>query len=105
MYQKLTYYLILGYFFLTCQNLNSKPNNVVECEEPIPVFTLGEKSNPTKSQREELCSCIWAKFPVNSWERATSEKAKNGEKISFLYERAFPSRFRDAFKNCGGFDL
>ena len=65
-------YLLIGYLiFFNFQYSLSELNNVVECDEFIPVFTLGENSNPTKIQREKLCLCIWEKFPTNSWERET----------------------------------
>lgn len=47
------------------------------CKEPLPVFTLGEKSNPTKAQEAALCACIWQN--LGSWEREVSEKISKGK--------------------------
>jgi hypothetical protein len=77
----------------------------VRCSEPLPVFTLGEKSNPTKDQETALCACIWQS--LGSWEREVSEKIAQGKQseISALHMRAFPSRFGSAVKKCGGMNL
>jgi hypothetical protein len=77
----------------------------VHCSEPLPVFTLGEKSNPTKEQQAALCACIWQN--LGSWERRTSENIGQGKvsEISELHLRAFPSRFGDALEKCGGMKL
>ena len=34
----------------------------VHCTEPLPPFTLGRNSNPTKAQETTLCACIWQKL-------------------------------------------
>jgi hypothetical protein len=75
------------------------------CKEPMPAFTLGEHSNPTKEQEIALCSCIWSN--LGAWERRASEKMSqgNGAEVSFLDRTAFPSRFGRAIKQCGGMDL
>lgn len=77
----------------------------VHCSEPLPVFTLGEKSNPTKEQEAALCSCIWQN--LGSWERRTSEKIVQGKEseVSWLHRRGFPSRFGKAVEKCGGMKL
>lgn len=83
---------------------NAKPYEV-RCKEPLPLFTLGEKSNPTKAQEAALCTCIWEN--LGSWERQTSEKIVAGKEseISQLYLRAFPARFGKAVEKCGGMKL
>lgn len=35
-----------------------------QCKQPLPGFTLGETSNPSKSELDQLCSCVWSKFPA-----------------------------------------
>jgi hypothetical protein len=55
---------------------SAKPYEV-RCKEPLPVFTLGEKSNPTSAQEATLCKCIWDN--LGSWERRTSEKIAAGK--------------------------
>jgi hypothetical protein len=77
----------------------------VHCPEPLPVFTLGEKSNPTREQQAVLCACIWQN--LGSWERRVSEKIAQGKEseVSEMHIRAFPSRFGSAIEKCGGMKL
>lgn len=77
----------------------------VKCKEPLPVFTLGEKSNPTKAQETALCTCIWN--TLGGWEPEVSEKvaAGNESEVSEMHLRAFPSRFGSAIEKCGGMQL
>jgi len=81
------------------------PLHVVKCSEPLPEFTLGPQSQPTKAQEAELCSCIWAKF--GNWERRTAQLLVEGKQseISDLHMRAFPARFGAAVEECGGMSL
>jgi len=85
--------------------LSSAKPYEVRCKEPLPVFTLGEKSNPTKAQEATLCRCIWEN--LGSWERKTSEKIAAGKEseVSQLHLRAFPARFGSAVEKCGGMKL
>lgn len=75
------------------------------CKEPLPVFTLGEKSNPTKAQEAALCACIWEN--LGSWERQTAEQLSQGKEseVSALNMRAFPARFGGVIEKCGGMKL
>jgi len=75
------------------------------CKEPLPVFTLGEHSNPTKDQETALCTCVWNN--LGTWERRTSEKMAQGKEaeISGLDENAFPARLGKAIEKCGGMNL
>lgn len=75
------------------------------CKEPLPVFTLGEKSNPTEAQEAALCACIWQN--LGSWEREVSENIAKGKEseVSQLHLRAFPARFGSAIEKCGGMKL
>lgn len=83
---------------------SAKPYEV-RCKEPLPVFTLGETSNPTKTQEATLCTCIWEN--LGSWERRASEKITIGKEseVSQLHLRAFPARFGSTVKKCGGMKL
>jgi hypothetical protein len=75
------------------------------CKEPLPVFTLGEHSNPTKTQEAALCACIWDN--LTGWEREVSEKIAQGKEseVSEMHLRAFPARFGSAIEKCGGMKL
>lgn len=75
------------------------------CKEPLPVFSLGEKSNPTKAQEAALCSCVWKN--LKGWEREVSKKFSEGKQseISEMHMRAFPPRFGSAIEKCGGMNL
>ena len=77
----------------------------VHCAEPLPQFTLGLNSKPTKAQEVALCSCIWQE--LGNWEHETSEKISQGKEseVSELYMRAFPYRFGSAVEKCGGMKL
>ena len=77
----------------------------VKCSEPVPEFTLGEKSNPSAAKVAELCSCVWKS--LQGWERETSIKIKAGKEseVSALNMRAFPARFGDRLKECGAMSL
>ena len=84
--------------------LSAKPYEA-RCKEPLPTFTLGEKSNPTKVQEAALCACIWQN--LDGWEREVSEKIAKGKEreVSQMHMRAFPSRFGSAIEKCGGMKL
>lgn len=77
----------------------------VHCTEPLPVFTLGEHSNPSKEQVTALCSCIWQN--LEGWARDTSVKIAQGKEadVSALHIRAFPARFGEKIEECGGMKL
>src|SRR5690554_6742507 len=83
---------------------SAKPYEV-QCKEPLPIFTLGEKSNPTKEQETALCACIWQN--LGGWERDVSTKVAKGREseVSQMHLRAFPARFGSALKQCGGMKL
>lgn len=76
----------------------------VVCAEPLPIFTLGEKSNPSSQQIKTLCSCIWNTFPADGWERNTSRLIRTNQDPGWR-GRALVSRFGDAIKSCGGMNL
>ena len=83
---------------------SAKPYEV-QCKEPLPTFTLGEKSSPTKSQEGALCACIWQN--LGTWERDASTKIAKGREseVSQINLRAFPARFGSALEKCGGMKL
>jgi hypothetical protein len=73
------------------------------CAEHLPVFTLGERSHPTKAQEAALCACIWNQ--LGPWERRVSEQMFAHTDVSEFYMRAFNSRFGAAVEKCGGMKL
>lgn len=81
------------------------PHYEAHCKEPLPVFTLGENSQPTKAQESALCACIWQN--LGGWEREVSKNIAEGKTsmISELHMRAFPPRFMSALEKCGGMKL
>lgn len=83
---------------------SAKPYEV-QCKEPLPTFTLGEKSNPTKAQEAALCACVWQN--LGGWERDVSMKIAKGREseVSQVHLRAFPARFGSALEKCGGMKL
>ncbi|UDL90191.1 hypothetical protein LGH82_01990 [Mesorhizobium sp. PAMC28654] len=74
------------------------------CKQPLPEFTLGEKSNPTSDQLTHFCDCVWSKFPDGGWEQETSKKIRAGEDPGWR-GRAFNQRFSTAFEDCGAYSL
>jgi hypothetical protein len=84
---------------------SSGPPYEAHCKEPLPVFTLGVNSHPTKEQESLLCSCVWEN--LHGWERDTSEKISQGKEseVPEMYLRGFPSRMGSAIKKCGGMNL
>lgn len=109
--KKLTALLIIVAALCGCGRESSPPvssqgpHYEAHCKEPLPVFTLGEKSNPTKAQEAALCACIWQ--TLDGWEREVSEKIAQDRvsEVSKLHMRAFPSRFGSAIEKCGGMHL
>ncbi len=81
------------------------PHYEAHCKEPLPIFTLGENSQPTKAQETALCACMWQN--LGGWEREVAQKIREGKTsdISALHMRAFPPRFMSALEKCGGMKL
>lgn len=77
------------------------PIHAVKCAEPLPEFTLGEKSKPTPAQEKVLCACIWQN--LGKWEREVAAKARRGEDDWRM--RGFGPRFGAALEKCGGYKL
>ena len=75
------------------------------CPQPLPEFTLGEKSNPSKTQVQQLCACIWNKLPDGGWEREAAILISQGKDPGFLKRNGFISRFGEALEVCGGYKL
>jgi hypothetical protein len=46
-------------------------------QQSLPEFTLGEKSNPTDEQVDQLCQCIWNK--LGSWEKRVADALSKGD--------------------------
>ena len=81
-----------------------KKDKAVICLEPLPKFTLGEKSNPSNKEVKNLCTCIWTSFPSGGWEQKTSEKIRAGLNPGQSGVEFIP-RFGEALKKCGGYKL
>ena len=81
-----------------------KKKRMVICKEPLPEFTLAEKSNPSDLEVKKLCTCIWQQFPSNGWEQQTSIKIRQGEDPGWR-GRALISRFGSALEKCDGYNL
>lgn len=81
-----------------------KNKKEVVCSESLPIFTLGENSNPTPDQIKSLCSCIWTKFPTDGWERKTAQMIRNNQDPGWR-GKGLISRFGEALKACGGMNL
>jgi len=103
-------FLTFSLFIFMSFNLNAadsyfdKSEKTVVCKEPLPIFTLGENSNPSNKQVRTLCSCIWNEFPTTGWERETSEKIRNGIDPGWR-GKGLVGRFSKALEKCGGYNL
>ena len=82
-----------------------QPLYEAHCKEPLPAFTLGEHSKPTRAQEAALCACIWAR--LEGWERDVSQKIAQGKEaeLSDIQIRGFVPRFGSAIAACGGMKL
>jgi hypothetical protein len=81
------------------------PHYEAHCKEPLPVFTIGENSNPTKDQESALCACIWNSLEQS--DRVTSENIRQSKEsqVSASELQDFIRSFRDALEKCGGMKL
>lgn len=78
---------------------------VVKCRESIPEFSLGPNSHPIEAEVQQLCACMWQH--MNGWEKETSRAIVEGREreVSALNMRAFPARFGQRVRECGGDSL
>ena len=98
--------LIIGFSSIgyTADSYFNKSEKAVVCKEPLPIFTLGENSNPNNKQVSKLCSCVWNEFPKGGWEQKTSEKIRNGNDPGWR-GKGLIQRFSKALDKCGGYKL
>ena len=102
--ENLKFIILLSVIFWCAQLEPAIAARTFNCSEPLPEFTLGPSSNPTRQQIKELCSCIWEKFPEGGWERRTSGEIKASRNPGWR-GRAFISRVGKALEDCGGYKL
>lgn len=105
--KKLILYLVAFAFsnpIVANESYFDKKDREVVCAEPLPKFTLSEKSNPSNSEVKKLCTCIWTSFPNGGWEQRASEKLRAGLKPE-QSTQAFANRFGEALKKCDGYKL
>ena len=78
----------------------------IYCKEPLPPFNTLEGSNPNALKVKELCSCMWNKFPKNSWERKVLIKLyKNNYEGGVLRQANVFEKLGRNFGSCGGYQL
>ena len=83
-------------------------NKVVNCEQPIPHFTLGRNSSPTTQQVEDLCECIWQEVGDDVRKIFETLRATEGQAPEGTTEQDIEniiSVFGDSVRTCGGMDL
>jgi hypothetical protein len=99
--------LLIALIFLPMKTVQAnesffdKKRKTVNCAEPLPIFTLAEKSNPSNSEVKKLCACIWTSFSDGGWEQKISEKIRAGVNPGPDVNEFIP-RFGEALKKCGG---
>ena len=93
------------YLWAFSKNIPNKSAFIVNCEVPIPEFTLGYDSDPNKSEIEALCSCIWEKMSAK--EKEISKKIQNNHQNEITKDmiQKFTYNFGNIVENCGGKDL
>jgi hypothetical protein len=96
--------LLISFLWIAVSTAHATPVTV-KCVEPLPEFTLGENSRPSKTQIENLCRCIWNQLPEDGWEREASIALSKGQDPGFMYRNGFISRFGKALERCGGYKL
>ena len=85
---------------------HSEPlNRTFICQEPLPEFTLGPKSNPSDQQITDLCKCVWENLPDAAREFATLVSHSTNSQTSEASINLFVQNFGVALDKCGGNDL
>ena len=86
----------------SCEKKNSDDKRLyskVICNEKVAPFYYKYSSTESETELKELCSCIWNKFPENSWQRKTNIKLYNGEDIGWRI-KSFSGIFESKYKLC-----
>ena len=78
----------------------------IYCKEPIPPLNTPEGSNPNALKVKKHCSCMWNKFPENSWERKVLIKLyQNNYQEGVLRQANVFEKLGRNFGSCGGYQL
>ena len=93
------------YLWLFAESSVETDPYVVVCPQPIPEFTLGANSNPSKEDVKRLCACIWGRLNSREKEVARVMATGQGDDVTELKVRDFASRFGRVVEGCGGADL
>ena len=81
-------------------------DKMIYCKEPLPPMNSPEGSYPSATKIKELCSCMWNKFPENSWERKVLIKLyKNNYQEGVLRQQNLFEKLSRNFGSCGGYQL
>lgn len=88
------------------QHSNAASFLTFKCEKPDIEFTLGENSNPSKSQLLKLCNCLDSKISdkakvINS----TFKSDKSNKNVTEEDLRFFINELGNAMTSCGAQDL
>ena len=107
---KIVVLAIAGLAVVDCGTTSAEPRSFRCQHQTLPEFTLGEKSNPTGEQVEQLCQCIWEK--LGTWEKTVATSLSGGKRPKEPLPspdqnelRTFITRFNEALTQCGGYDL
>lgn len=89
-------------FLSSCEYKNSDDKRLYSkeiCNEKVAPFYYKNSSIESESELKDLCSCIWDKFPENSWQRKINIKLYNGEDIGWRI-KSFSGMFESKYKLC-----
>ena len=77
----------------------------VECDESMPVFTLGYESNPSEAEVDRLCACVFATLSEQDRSMAHAISEGRAGEPSRVAATGFARNFGAAIERCGGHDL
>ena len=72
------------------------------CEQPLPEFTLGAKSDPTDEQLAELCACIYSGLGGDDKEISHAIVEERQSDVTPAEVQQFIPKFGAALQRCGG---
>lgn len=97
--------MVFSYFFTNPLDFASKQENlsseyVIDCDQPVPEFTLAGNAVPTKKQKKEVCGCVWSNLP--EWAKESSSAISDGRhgSMSEIKIRTFISEFGSTVRSC-----
>ena len=94
-----------AFLWLFAADANAIGPKQFTCERPLPPFTLGQSSDPSQSELNILCECVWSRLSAS--QRLTAAAIQQGKENSIPPEQlqSFVSAFGQAMHACGAMRL